>query len=1042
MTEPLIILVLLLLLVVWVVLPIWTILKILGLKADQERQDQEIGQLRRDTEELRGQLRRATLSPTPITPVATPTIPVVVPEPTPTPAPVIFTAPTPVAPLVVADSLPIRSETPTVPNETPPLLPPLPVSNLPDPGLAATAVASETAEPMPPQIPYVPPGSAEPVPEKPSFNWEQFLGAKGFAWAGGAALFLGAVFFVKYSFEHDWIPPQVRAALAFVFGLGLLVAGLKVPRERYMIIAQTLCATGVVCLYAVTFACNSIYHFAFFGPLPTFALMSLITATAFLLAVRLEAQVVAVLGILGGFLTPVLLSTGQDNPAGLFGYLALLNVGLIAVALNRRWSFLVPLGAAGTIIMQLGWADKFFALEKAPVAVVICLAFCALFLAAYLAARRVSRSAPAITWSAIAFPFVAFGFALFFLGYPGIASRPGLLFTFVFLADLSLLAIAWLEDEFVRLHWVAGLAVFAILATWTGTSLTTDLLSWALVFYLVYAVLHTAFPLLLQRYRPETAPTWWSQLFPPLALLLMLGPLFKLDAISLLFWPCLLLVDVLAIGLAMITASLAAVGVVLVLTLCAAGLWIFRVPATLGAMPSLLLVVGASAVLFFVAGIFLSRKLGSRLGAGGRDEKLSGIFGDARAQLPAFAALLPFLLLIMMTQRLPLADPSPVFGLGLLLVVLTLGLAYVLTIEWLPACALAGMAGLEYAWHARHIDFHAPTLPLIWYVGFTLLFAIYPFIFRRRFAALTGPWAVAALGAAVHFPLIYRLITQAWPNDVPGLIPTLFAVVPLLSLVVILRGEIASEKARLNQLAWFGATALLFVTLIFPIQFERQWITISWALEGVALLWLFHRVPHPGLRAMGVLLLVVAFARLTFNHAVLEYHVRGETPILNWYLYSYGLATAALFAGAHLLAPPRERVFGLKAPALLNALGIVLAFCLLNIEIADFFSEPGRRVLAFQFSGNFARDMTYTIAWALFALGLLLVSIWQRTKAGRYAALALLSIALLKLFLHDLSQLGQLYRVAALMAVAAIAIGASFAYQRFLPSSPKTPPAR
>ena len=55
-------------------------------------------------------------------------------------------------------------------------------------------------------------------------------------------------------------------------------------------------------------------------------------------------------------------------------------------------------------------------------------------------------------------------------------------------------------------------------------------------------------------------------------------------------------------------------------------------------------------------------------------------------------------------------------------------------------------------------------------------------------------------------------------------------------------------------------------------------------------------------------------------------------------------------------------------------------------EIADFFSAPGQRVLTLQFSGNFARDMTYTIAWALFALGLLLISIWQQTRAGRYAA--------------------------------------------------------
>src|SRR6185436_14956436 len=130
-----------------------------------------------------------------------------------------------------------------------------------------------------------------------------------------------------------------------------------------------------------------------------------------------------------------------------------------------------------------------------------------------------------------------------------------------------------------------------------------------------------------------------------------------------------------------------------------------------------------------------------------------------------------------------------------------------------------------------------------------------------------------------------------------------------------------------------------------------------------------------------------------------------------WYLYSYGLVTACLFAGAHLMAPPRERVLALNGPVLFNTLGTILAFFLVNIEIADFFSTPGQRVLTLQFSGNFARDMTYTIAWALFALGLLLTSIWQHTRAGRYAALALLSVAVLKLFFHDLARLDALYRV-------------------------------
>jgi uncharacterized membrane protein len=84
--------------------------------------------------------------------------------------------------------------------------------------------------------------------------------------------------------------------------------------------------------------------------------------------------------------------------------------------------------------------------------------------------------------------------------------------------------------------------------------------------------------------------------------------------------------------------------------------------------------------------------------------------------------------------------------------------------------------------------------------------------------------------------------------------------------------------------------------------------------------------------------------------------------------------------------------------------------------------------------------MSYSIAWALFALLLLIVGIRKRSKATRYASLGLLGFVLLKLFFHDLSQLQQLYRIAALIIVAAIAILASFLYQRFLaqPEQPGT----
>jgi uncharacterized membrane protein len=1025
------------LLFVLVVFPIWAISRINSLGKAKDALRHQLRQLETEVRELHPRLTE--LSRRPPAEVVSPA------TPPPEPQEPTRLATGPVAPLV-APPVPAKPVVATPPpsvveaTTVPPIIPTAFAKPAPEPPRSAPVFAELARS----EIPEPPLRDFEPAAR---VNWEQFMGAKLFAWLGGLAGLLAVGFFVKYSFDHDLIPPEVRVAIGFLFALGLVVGGLKIDRTRYAVTAQTLIATGLVSLYTVTFACRSVYHFAFFGVMPTFLLMALITGTAFLLAVRLEAQVVAVLGILGGFLTPILVSSGQDNPLGLFGYIALLDVGLVAVALHRRWHYLVPLGAVGTILMQIAWTGERCTAVLAPTAMGVSLAFCGFFLATYFIAARCGRAAREITWSAIALPFVAFGLALFVQGYPDIAARPGLLFTFVLAADLCLLAVAWCDDELPKVHLVAGMAVFFLLAAWTGERLTSSLLPWALAFYLLYAALHTAFPLLLERRRPAAAPTWWSQLFPPLTLLVMLLPLFKLPELSLLFWPCVLLVDLLAIGLALATASLAAVGAVLALTLIATGVWVFQIPVTTGATFSVLLVIGGFALLFFAAGLFLVRRLGDRLAT------VPGL-GDARAQIPALSALLPFVLLIMMTARLSLENPSPVFGLALLLVGLVLGLTAILLrpsdrvgtsgvsqttgIEWLPACALAGVAGLEYSWRARHFAVDHAMVPLGWHLAFYAIFATYPFLFRRRFAGLTGPWAVAALGGVVQFPLVYWLVTTARPNDFPGVLPTLFAVPPLVSLVALLRGATADERARLNQLALFGGVTLLFITLIFPIQFERQWLTLGWALEGAALLWLFHRVPHPGLRAVGAGLLVTAFVRLALNPAVFAYHARSSTAVFNWYLYSYGLVIACLFVGAGLVRPPRDRLFGAVAgPALFNTLGTVLAFFLLNIEIADFFSEPGQRVLTFKFSGNFGRDMTYTIAWALFALGLLLMSIWKQARAGRRAALALLSVALIKLFFHDLARLGALHRIGALFAVAVIATLASFAYQRFLPTNEK-----
>jgi uncharacterized membrane protein len=138
-----------------------------------------------------------------------------------------------------------------------------------------------------------------------------------------------------------------------------------------------------------------------------------------------------------------------------------------------------------------------------------------------------------------------------------------------------------------------------------------------------------------------------------------------------------------------------------------------------------------------------------------------------------------------------------------------------------------------------------------------------------------------------------------------------------------------------------------------------------------------------------------------------------------------------MFMGAQWLAKQNTRFESINFRAVLYSLGGILLFLLLNIEIADYFTPEGSRSILFEFSGSLARDMTYSIAWALFALGLIVIGLVKNAKGSRYAGVGLMAFTLAKLFLHDLATIDSVYRVGALIAVAIIALVASFLYQRF-----------
>lgn len=921
------------------------------------------------------------------------------------------------------------------------------------PKAPAPAVTETSGKPPPLSKPTVPPSEPKPPqaaaaprgrPESP-ISLEQFMGVKLFAWVGGLALFLGLVFFVKHAFQSGWIEPPVRTAIGFVAGIGLMAGGVLMHRNKsYVVLAQTLCATGTLILYGVTFAAHTLYKFPAFGTVTTFLLMTLVTAAAFLLAVRLNALVVAILGMLGGFLTPVLVSTGEDHPFGLFGYIALLDIGLLAVAKQRRWLFLAALAAAGTLLMEFGWFGEFFHRghyadgARTLIPMGIFSFFALLFLGASWWSKRRDSSDLFPAGATLGLCGGAMLFAFIFLAYGGIATRPGLLYGFVFLLNATVLAVIAIEPKLSIAQIVAAAATFVHLAVWTHLRLKPELLMTALVCYLVFGLLHSVFSVVWQRIRP---PSGWQPAFSvwvaPLALVLLLMPVWRLDQVSFSIWPAILLLDMLIIGLAVVTSALAPVLAAIGLTLLAALLWLFKLPAELASLSPFLIVLGGFAIILCAAGCWLARRFLPASSGGGR--VLESSRDHLAASIPVFAAGLPFLLLIMAVQRLPVANPSPVFGLALLLVAVLLGLAWAGRQPVLSCVSLGAVLALEFAWHGTRFDAGHPWTPLLWYAGFYLLFAIHPFVLRGPFRESVLPWATAALSGVGHLLPIYETIKHGFPNDAMGLVPFAFALAPLASLFAIARARPpAPARVRLNQLAWFGGAVLFFITLIFPIQFDRQWITLGWALEGAALIWLFNRVPHQGLRFVGIGLLIAAFVRLAVNPAVLTYHERSGAPIFNWHLYTYCIAAGALFAGAWWLRSPHERLGAINLRTLFFSLGGVLLFLLVNIEIADYFTEPGRRFIAFQFSGHFARDMTYSIAWALFALALIVLGFTLRAKGARYAGVGLLAVTLLKLFFHDLAAIGNIYRIAALIVVAVVALSASFLYQRFYSQQEKS----
>ena len=237
------------------------------------------------------------------------------------------------------------------------------------------------------------------------------------------------------------------------------------------------------------------------------------------------------------------------------------------------------------------------------------------------------------------------------------------------------------------------------------------------------------------------------------------------------------------------------------------------------------------------------------------------------------------------------------------------------------------------------------------------------------------------------------------------------------------------------------AVALTFVTIAIPIQLHSNWITIAWAVEGVAILWAALEIGSLRLRAHAFALFALAFVKFLFWDT--PYGYRGAfTPVFNQYFLS-SLLMILCFLGAVYLyhrATQRNRIDG-RVTKLVMALGAAIAFwILISIETHTFFVARAlvQKVPADVEHQRWLGQMALSVLWAGYAAALAALGFVRRIATVRWAALALFALTVIKAMLVDIAQLREIYRIVVFFVLGILLLLVAWGYHRAFHSREST----
>ncbi len=905
--------------------------------------------------------------------------------------------------------------------------------------------------------------AAAPAPENKSapISWELWLGVRGAGLLGGVAAALAGILLFRHAMEVGWITPRMRVGAGIIGGALVAWIGDRLRPKGYRAVPEALMGAGAVANFAALWAAAQLY--ALWPMVVSFGGMALVTAVLCSAAVRRRSTTAAVFALVGGFLTPLLLSTGEDRPVALFGYLLVLNSALLIVGRRLALGWLGLLALLATAGFQWLWLSVHFDGERLMPVLGMFALFALLFAFAPVAvpasgsARR-EEGALATRWVALLLPF---GFTLSFLPLADMATP---LWPFVAFAAILLAAASWLSSQ-------PGLMVLPIAAACAAS-------------VLVIAVVRSNRGVL-----PE--PEFAALALPTLALVVHLflelnrrirsgdgrgdaalegrfiGSLVLITvSLGLLIWT-LLLDRVVPTGAAAVAVAVSMVLAVRRVVLASRN----EVGNGRATIAGLLAVLGVLAALSICANRASFTSMTTGMWSSGAAIAASTLFwfvaarrarsADGLRVLGAASVLSGATALALLGLLAWQASSSPVvmrFDLGLLTAVGLLLAASVALHGGRHAALGAGAAAI----------FALAVLPVGGYVGFhpgvgavvgervayfaaVLLVAgavaAAPFLAVRRGGAVhsLGWWAVAAIGpiAAAASADTAKLLSYRHGES---LLAIALAIVPA-ALAATQRG--APIAAR--SLQGMAVIVLVAGALARWIAVEDGLVFLALTAAGFGLVWRLGRASESagaGIATSMFLGLSVLLLALSGS-----YWERDPSAPLGVMSFAHGVSLAGLLFLAWSLASPRagrgagsdsgtgeKQASTSRTGAVPAAFGALVAFVWLSLAVIAVLGTG--KHLCMPEVRDPRLDLALSLAWAAYGLALLVLGLARKVAGPRWASLAILFTTIVKVFLLDLGHLEGLARVASLGGLALSLTLVSLLYQRFVFGRSRTPDAQ